>query len=71
MVSEDELKFFISGELSKDADCGNARAWTVTKLNEPDKDGCNWSRKVAFMGNPCPLAAERIIEEMRKKYNVL
>jgi hypothetical protein len=48
--------------------------WRRKRLAQPDKDGCNWS-EVAVRGSGVPVrdimpAADRIIDEARKKYNV-
>ena len=75
IVSEEELISILNGELSKFGECKDCQFYHVSKLQESDNDGCNWSSEVMLRcsGVPvkiCQKFAHRIINEARKKYNL-
>lgn len=42
----------------------------ITKLNEPDEDGCNWSNAVELIGFREPAIVLKVLREAQKRFNL-
>jgi hypothetical protein len=77
LVTNDELKAYLTSELQKVEDCEECSIDSIMPLQLPDEDGCNWSDMVHVRSGP-EVAAEyfrphvrRIVAEARKRYNLI
>lgn len=75
LVTEEELVRILNKQLAKHE---NSKGYSfmegITRLADPDEDGCNWS-EVAVRGSGVPVkaiipTADRIIAEVKKKFNL-
>ena len=70
-----EISEWLTGELRKHPGCGDTTVSVQYQLQEPDADGCNWSRDIVFNfgRNDTVVAKDRlrpIFEEARRRFNV-
>ncbi|MEJ2324990.1 MAG: hypothetical protein P8Y77_09435 [Nitrospirota bacterium] len=74
LVSIEELLSILNKELDKFPDYGECRYESVTKLDKSDETGCNWGEVILKCSGThpgtCQPAAFKMVEEMKKKYNL-
>jgi hypothetical protein len=73
-VSREKLLEMLNGELKKDKDYYMCAYEDVTKLDGPDESGCNWKDALlkcsGMHAGTCKPTAFKLVEEMKKQYNV-
>jgi hypothetical protein len=70
-----EISAWLNQELHKHKGCQEARATVQYELQEPDEDGCNWSRDLIInYGRDDSVLVNQhlrpLFEEARRKFNV-
>jgi hypothetical protein len=74
IVSQEELINWMNSKLSEHKDCATCRFSTVTRLSEPDAEGCNWSPSwLQCNGKPvaeCRPIANQVAAEAKKLFNI-
>ncbi len=76
LVNEKALQSHLESELHRHQECNRYRVTSVTKLQSPDAEGCNWVPTITTesgsrnVRDPCVEIAERIVAEARKKFNL-
>ena len=74
IVSQEALLEWMNSRLREHKECACCHYSTVTRLAEPDADGCNWSPSwLQCNGKPvaeCKPVANQIAEEAKKLFNL-
>lgn len=70
-----EISEWLTAELHKQRGCQETRVSVQYQLQEPDAEGCNWSRDliINYGGDDSVLILERLrplFEEARRRFNV-
>jgi hypothetical protein len=74
-LSPDELLQRLTALLRTHEGCGNARVVALTRLDAPDREGCNWSSSLVLDAGGAPpevyaLAYAAMIGEARRAWNL-
>lgn len=76
LISKEALQVHLESELHKFQECNRYRVTGITRLQSADTEGCNWSPLIATGSgggtsrDPCVDVAERIVAEVRGKFNL-
>ena len=74
IVSKERLLEMLNGQLKKDKDYYMCSYEDVTKLDAPDEKGCNWKDALlscsGMHAGTCKPTAFKLVEEMKKRFNV-
>lgn len=74
MVSEKELLSYLNQELQKIGQLENYRFNAIVRMKIEYRSGCNWAsatiQSCEGKEAACPLAAERIVDEAKARFNV-
>jgi len=75
LFTESELIAFLNAEIFKFDECKNCKFTSITRLDEEDADGCNWSSaNLRCSGQPatvCASSADKVVSLARGKFNVI
>lgn len=73
-VSHNELLEWLNSQLAQQAKCTDCRFISITPLQAPGADGCNWSTAtLRCSGVPtidCAPIADNVIAKARTKFNL-
>ncbi|MGV1100823.1 hypothetical protein ACUUL3_15605 [Thiovibrio sp. JS02] len=74
LVSEKELLSYLNKELQRAGQLEECRFDAIVRMRIDDRSGCNWASATVCCGqatgNVCPPAAERIVNEAKKRFNL-
>ena len=75
LVSDEELGNLLTAQLRKQLDCKDVLVIGITKLCQPDEEGCNWSDQLTvrsggvsddyFLSN-----LQKIVQQARLRFNL-